>query len=115
MDGFESGRREDDGAVSVGLEVNTDIEASGSVMQVLDTSRSADNLQTQVLLDVCCRSTVSVCSLDDADSKLLHQTGLTSEFGNERGGKSSDTVTIQKSEDVLFVLEVEDDTVSITV
>jgi hypothetical protein len=40
---------------------------------------------------------------------------LASEFGNERGGKSSDTVTVQKSEDVLLVLEVKDDTVSITV
>jgi hypothetical protein len=40
---------------------------------------------------------------------------LTSEFGNERGGKSSNTITVQESEDVLFVLEVEDDTVSITV
>jgi hypothetical protein len=40
---------------------------------------------------------------------------LTSEFGNKGGGKSGNTVTIQKSEDVLFVLEVEDDTVGITV
>jgi hypothetical protein len=115
VNGLESGWREDDGAVSVGLKVNTDIETSGSVVQMLDTSRSTDYLQAQVLLNVCCRGTVSVCSLDDTNGKLVHQTGLTSEFGDKRSSKGSDTVTVQESEDVLLVLEVEDDTVSITI
>jgi len=40
---------------------------------------------------------------------------LTGEFGDERSSKSSNTVTVQESEDVLLILEIEDDTVSITV
>lgn len=101
--------------MTVCLEVDTDIETSSSVVQVLDTSGGADHVQTQVLLHVSGGGSVGVCRLDNTNVELLDQTGLASEVGDEGGGKCSYAVTVQQAEDVLLVLEVEDDTVGITV
>lgn len=95
LDDLQGVLRECDGTVAVGLEVDTDIEPQGSVVQVLHTSVSANDWEFKHLLDVVGAGTVGIGGLNNTNLQLLRNTGIASEIANERGRQSGDTVTIQ--------------------
>jgi hypothetical protein len=115
LDDFQSGLRESDGAVTVGLEVNTDVEPQGGVVEMLHTSIGANDGKLEDLLDVVGAGTIGIGGLNDTDLQLLRNTSIASEIADERGRKSGDAVAIQEAEDVALVNEVVDQTVSIAI
>lgn len=115
LDDLQSVLRESDGAVAVGLKVDTDVEPQGGVVEMLHTSVGANDGELEDLLDVVGASTVGIGGLNDTNLQLLRNTSIASEIADERGRKSSDAVAIQEAEDVALVNEVVDQTVSIAV
>jgi hypothetical protein len=107
--------REDNGTVTVGLEVNTNIELASSVVQVLHTSRSEDNGKTQVLLDVVGAGTVGISGLNNADAKVVFKASRANKVANERSIERRDAVTVEHEEASIGVNPVVDQTVSVTV
>lgn len=106
---------EDDGSVTVGLEVDTNVELLSGMVQVLDTSGGAVNLELQCLFYILCSGSIGVGSLNNADSDALCESALANEIAQERGHERSNAITIEKTEDILRVLEVVDNAISITV
>ena len=107
--------REEHSAVTVRLKVDTDVVTAGNVVEVLDTSGRALNLQLQDVSDVLGASTVCVSSLDDSKLKVILKTSLLDKFTDESGGKSGDTIIVKKPEDATLFVEVVQDTVGITI
>jgi hypothetical protein len=69
--------------VAVGLEVDADVEVLGRVVQVLDSSGSADDWQVKGLLDVLGRRAIGVRCLYDSNLQLLSETGFSCKVTNE--------------------------------
>lgn len=86
---------EGDGAMSVGLEVDTDIKAKGSVVKVLHTCVGANDGKLQYLLNVVGTRAVSVGGLNDTNLEIMGNTGATSQVTNERSSKSGNAVTVE--------------------
>lgn len=101
--------------MAVGLEVDTNVESQGSVVEMLHTSVGANDRQLQHLLDVVGASTVGVSGLDDTDLQLLRNTSIAGEVADERGRESGDAIAVKEAEDVALVNKVIDQTVSIAV
>ena len=106
---------ESDGTMAVGLEVHTDIEAQGCVVEMLHTGVGADDRELEDLLNVVCAGPVGVGGLNDTDLKLGGNSGVAGKVADERGGEGSDAVSVKETEDVALVLEVVDQTIGITV
>lgn len=69
--------------MAVGLEVDADVKVLGCVVEVLDSSGSADNWQIEGLLDVLGRCAIGVRGLYDTDLQLLSKTGFLREVTNK--------------------------------
>src|SRR5690606_30729864 len=82
--------REDDGAMAVGFEVDTDIELASSMVEMLHTSGGADDGKLKMLLDVGCASTVGVGGLDNANSEVVFETGGADEVADEGSVEGGD-------------------------
>lgn len=113
--GADSLLGEDDGAVAVGLKVDADVELGGGVVEPLDTGWCADSWEAEGLGDVVGGGTVGIGSLDDTDLQVLCELGLARKVTDEGGRESSDLVAVEETETVLWVLEVVDDSVGVTV
>ena len=83
LEGSQGVRGEENGAVTVGLEVNTDIEALGDVVKVLDASGSAHDGKLEVGADVVGAGTVGIGGLDNTNAELILQTGALNEVADE--------------------------------
>lgn len=101
--------------MAVGLEVDANVKLAGGVVQVLDTSGSADDGELQVLLNVCGASAISIGGLDDSDSQLLLQASGTDKVADEGGIEGGDAVSVQHEETRVRVSPVVDQTVCITI
>lgn len=101
--------------MAVGLKVDTNIEAQGSVVKMLDTGGSALDGELEVPLDKVGRGAVGVGGLDDTNLDLVGETGPASKISNKRSGQGGDAVTVEKVEDLVLANVVEDDAISITV
>lgn len=108
LDDLECILREGDGAVSVSLEVDADIEAQGGVMKVLHTGVGADDGKFKHLFDVVGARAVGVGGLDDTDLELLGNASAASKVANERRSESGDAVTVEEAENVALIDEVVD-------
>lgn len=115
MDGLQSRRGEDDGSVAVGLEVNTNIEASCRVVKMLDAGRSENKLQAKMFLNIAGCGTVGISRLDNTNVELLNETRLTGKVTNEGCCECSNAVTVQETEDIVLIIEVEDNAISIAI
>ena len=113
--GADSLLGEDDGAVAVGLKVDTDVELGSGVVEPLDAGWGANGWETEGLGDVVGGGTVGIGSLDDTDLQVFCELGLACKVTDEGGRKSSDLVAVEETETVLWVLEVVDDSVGVTV
>lgn len=106
---------EDNSAVTVGLEVDTNVELAGSMVQMLDTSGSADDWELKVLLDVAGAGTVGISSLDDANAEIILEASRANEVANERGIEGRDAVAIEHEEASVRVNPIVDQSVCVTV
>lgn len=113
--GVQRVRREDDGAMTVGLEVNANVKLLGRMMQILDSGGCAVNLESQVLFDVLRRSAVCVSGLNDANLDRIRQPSQADLVSEEGGNQCRDAVAIQKTEDITRVFEVVDNAVSVAI
>jgi hypothetical protein len=104
--GLRRGRREegdgvvgeDDGAVAVGFEVDADVEAGGSMVEVLHACGGADRGQLEHFGDVVRGSAVCVSGLDEADFELGGEACLLGEVCEEEGGERGDAVAVEELE-----------------
>ena len=101
--------------MTVGLEIDTNVELLSGMMQVFDTSRGAVDLELQVLLDVVGSRAVGIGSLHHTNLDRVSQARLADKITEERGDKRGDPVAIKKAEHVVLVLEVVDNAVGISV
>jgi hypothetical protein len=115
LNDLQSILRESDGTVTVGLEVDTDVESQSGVVEVLHTSVGANDGELEHLLDVVGTGTVGIGGLNDTNLQLLCNTSIAGKIANERGRESGDAITIQKAEDIALVNEVIDQAVRIAV
>lgn len=83
LNDLKSVLREGDGAVTVGLEVDTDIESQSGVVEMLHTSVGANDGELEHLLDVVGAGTVGIGSLNDTNLQLLRNTSIAGEIANE--------------------------------
>lgn len=115
LDVLECVVREDDRTMAVSLKVDTDVELLGGMVEVFDPSRRAVDLQFKILLNVLGRCAVRICGLYNTNLECISKSTLTYQIAKERCHKSCNSVTVKKSENVLCVLEVVDDTVGVAV
>lgn len=106
--------REEYGAVAVCFKINSAVELSRGVVEMLDTGRCADDGETESLGDVACRGTVGICGLDHTNPEV-GQTDSLNEVCDEGSGEGSNLVTIKEVEDAVSIIEVIDDSISIAV
>lgn len=85
------------------------------MMEMLDSSIGEDQLETKVLLNVACSRSISVGRLDNTNVELVEKARLTCEMADKGSGQGSNAVAVQKTEDIVLVAEVEDDTIGITI
>jgi hypothetical protein len=83
LEDAQSVLREDDGAVTIGLELHADIELAGGVVKVLNTGGGAYDWELEVFLDVGGASTVGVGRLHDTDAKIVLETSRTDQVADE--------------------------------
>jgi hypothetical protein len=88
--------------VSVGFEVDADVEAGRRVVQVLDACRGAHDVKIEVVVDIVGRGTVGVGCLDDTDEQTVGEAALAAKVGQEGGGESCDAVAVEELEAVVF-------------
>lgn len=103
------------GAVTVGLKVNADVKLGGSMVEPLHTGWCADSWQLEGLGDVVGAGAVGVSSLNNTDLQLVSELGLASKVANKGSGQSGNLISVQKSETVLWVLKVVDDSVCVSI
>lgn len=105
---------EEDGAMTVSFEVDSTVKLSRGVMEMLDTSRGADNRETEGPGNVGCGGAVGICGLHHTNSKF-GQTGSLDKVCNEGGGEGGNLVPIEEAESTVSIVKVVDDSVSVTV
>lgn len=115
LNGLQGGLGESNGTVTVGLEVDANVEAQGRMVQMLNTSVGANRRQLQDLLDVVRAGTIGVSGLDDADLELLRNSSAPRKITDEGGRKGGNAVTVKQSESVALVDEVVHDTIGVTI
>jgi hypothetical protein len=86
---------EEHSAVAISFKVDTDIEALGSVVEMLDASRRANYRKFEHLLYIFGGSAVSVCSLNKADPQLFAETCISSHFGKKDSAKRCNAITVE--------------------
>jgi hypothetical protein len=130
-DGRERLGREEDGAVTVSLEVDADVVGLGGMVQVLDAgwdARYGYFLNTCVSIvddtsmitstdrrEVLGGGTVSVRCLDDSDLDLVAQSSSFNELADERSHKSTDLISIQHPERPFVVQVKVHQTIGVTI
>jgi hypothetical protein len=63
--------REDGSTVTIGLEVDTNVELLSGMVEVLYSGRRAGDRKTEVLLDILRGRAVCICSLYNTDFDLV--------------------------------------------
>jgi hypothetical protein len=106
---------EEHSAVAIRFKVHTDIEALGSVVEVLDASRRANYRKFEHLLYIFGGSAVSVCSLNKTDPQLFAETCISSHFSKKNSAKRRNAITIEQMKHFIVIEVVVDNTVSIAV
>lgn len=89
---------ENDGTMTIGLEVDAYIELAGDMVKVLDTSRGADDRELKIPLNIVGAGAVGVGGLDDTNAKLLGQTSRADEIANKGGVEGGDAVAVEHKE-----------------
>jgi hypothetical protein len=82
-------------AVAISFKVDTNIEALGSVVEVLDASRRANYGKLEHLLYIIGGSAVSVCSLNKADLQLFAETCISSHFSKKNSAKRRNAIAVK--------------------
>ena len=83
LDDLQGVLRESNGTMAIGFEVNTNVEAHGGMVEMLNTSVGADRLKLQHLLNVIRAGAVGVSSLDDTNLKVLRNSSASGQIANE--------------------------------
>jgi len=86
--------------MSVGFEVDADVEACSGMVEVLDPRRGADDRQREDLVDVICACAVCVCGLHDADLEGGGEVGGAGQVAEEGGRERGDAVAVEEDEAV---------------
>ena len=107
--------REDHCPMAICFEVNAYVKLRGGVMEVFDTSGSADNRKLKMGGDVVCACAIGICRLDDAHLELFRETSAASEVSDEKSGKSGNAITVEEVKNGVGVDEVVHDAVCIAV
>lgn len=106
---------EENSAMTVSLEVDTNIESLRGMVEMLDAGRSADNRKLEHLLYIFGRSAVGVGSLDETNPQLFAKTCIPSHFCKEDSTKGCNAVAIKQMEDFVLIKVVENNAVSIAI
>ena len=106
---------EEDGAVAVGFEVDTDVVAGGGVVQVFDAGGRALDGELEDLGDVFGGGAVGVGGLHDADFEGRIDAGNAGHVGEEGGAEGGDAVAVQELEGLGGGGVVVDDAVGVAV
>jgi hypothetical protein len=106
---------EEDCAVAIGFEVDTNVKSFSGVMQMFDTSWGAIHWQFHHLLYVFGRGAVGVSGLDDPNLELVANTSNSRLISDEVGGQSCYPVTIKEMEFFIFIDEIIDYAISISI
>jgi hypothetical protein len=101
--------------VSIGFEVDANIESEGSMVEMFHTSIGANTWEFENFLYVLGARSISISGLNDADLEFLSNSGAASEVTNEGSSKSGDAVAVQQPKYIAFVKEIVNNTVGITV
>jgi hypothetical protein len=107
--------REDNSTVTISLEVNTNVELTSSVVQMLHTSRSEDDGKLKVLLNIVRAGTVGIGGLNNANAEVISKAGRSNEVTNERGIERRNTIAIEHEEACLRIDPVVNQTIGITI
>jgi hypothetical protein len=115
LDGLQRVVGEDGGTVAVSFEVDTNVKLLCGVVKILYSRGRAGDREAKVLLNIvgCCA--IGVCSLHDTNLDLVRETRCAHKIAEESCDKCSNTIAVKESENVLVILEVVHNTVSITV
>lgn len=82
---------------------------------MLDSCFGTDNWKTKSLFNVLCACAVGVCSLYNSNLQFLAKSSFTGKITNERRSECSNPVTIKKAETLLRIVEIIDNSISITI
>lgn len=112
-DGVKGVRGKEDGAMTVGFEVDANVVALSGVMKVLDAGRSAGDGNLEDFVDVSRRRPVRVRCLHDAHPHL--DARLFDELDDVHRRQRGDLVAIKQAEVVIRSSVVVDDPIGVSI